>query len=166
MDNEELKRILNEKKPEFTSIRHWSDVSNVNLSNIYRLLTEDNPNPTFNVMKNLFDSINMDLIAEDKDIDWGMDMARLRRMPKKLYHGERIEAREHIREDGLHPRVDFFDSIEAVLKFIPTPCDVYEIYPHRLPRRYFDVVDHPFGVMYSYNEHVPKEFIMNRITYR
>lgn len=113
----------------------------------------------------MLDALGYTLVIEDKEANWGLDM-RLRRMPKKLFVAERIESREHIRDDGFHARVDMFESPEAALKHYPKPRDIYEIYPHRLIRKHFDVNEHPFGTMYSYNNWVSPEYIQNRVTHR
>jgi hypothetical protein len=113
----------------------------------------------------MLDVLDMQIVIEDKKANWGLDM-RLRRMPKKLYLAERIESRERVISDGLYARVDMFETPEAVLQFYPKPCDVYEIHPQRLIRKHFDVTEHPFGTMYSYNDWVAPEYIKNRATHR
>lgn len=120
----------------------------------------------FSNLVKLLDALGFEVIIEDKNANWGLDM-RLRRLPKKLFTGQRIEMREHIRTKGLDARVDLFDSPEAVLKFVPKPCDVYEVLPGALIRKHIDMNDdHPFGTMYSYNEHISPDHIENRVTYR
>lgn len=114
----------------------------------------------------MLDALGLQLTVEDKDINWGPDMDRLRMMPKRLYVGERIESRELVREEGLHSRVDLFDNPESVLKFIPAPCDIYEISAGSLIRKKFDVIEHPFGTMYSYNAYIKPELISYRVTHR
>jgi len=92
-------------------------------------------------------------------------MKRVRMLPKKLYHGERIEAREFAK-DGFFARVDLFESPEDVLKFIPKPCDVYRINPFKLVRKQLFVTDHPEAKIYNYYENIPKEHVYERMTYR
>jgi hypothetical protein len=113
----------------------------------------------------ILDVLGLQLTVEDKDADWGLDM-RLRRMPKKLFTAQRIESREIIRKEGFYARVDLFEKPEDCLKFVPTPCDIYEIWPHRLIRKHFDVIDHPFGTMYSYNDWISPDYIEDRVTHR
>lgn len=113
----------------------------------------------------LLDGLGLELVIEDKQANWGLDM-RLRRMPRKLYTGQRIEARELIRKEGLSERVDLFDSPEAVLKFITKPCDVYEVLPNNLLRKNMDMFEHEYATMYSYNGDVSPDAIENRVTYR
>lgn len=117
-----------------------------------------------NIIK-ILDALNFQVSVEDKGINWGLD-TRLRRMPKTLYVGERIESRAIKRQDGFHARVDLYETPEVALKFITQPCDVYEIHPHDLIRKHFDVIDHPYGTIYSYNDWISPDFIENRVTYR
>jgi transcriptional regulator with XRE-family HTH domain len=114
----------------------------------------------------ILDALDLQIAIEDKDIVWGTDMNRLRMMPKKLYHGERIESREYIRLEGFEGRVDMFESIDDVLKFVPKPCDIYEIRPGKLKRKSFDLVDHPFGTVYSYYDHIPSDRVVSMVTYK
>lgn len=112
------------------------------------------------------DKLGYKLVIEDKEADWGPDMEQLRRMPKKLFHGERIEARDYVHENGFDSRVDLFESPDIVKKFIPTPCDIYELRVASLPRKHFEIMDHPFGKMYSFYSHIPAEKIISKTTHR
>jgi hypothetical protein len=117
------------------------------------------------VMK-LLDALDLQLVVEDKDANWGSDMERLRIMPKQLFLAERLEARELVKYGGFYPRVDLFDNVETCLKFMPKPCEVYSIKTGKLIRKQFEVIHHPFGTMYSYHEHIPADAIIDRVTYR
>lgn len=120
------------------------------------------------MIKNLIqmlDVLDLTFAIEDKYANWGLDV-RLRRMPKRLFLPERIESREVIRKEGFHGRVDLFETPEAALRFMPAPCDIYEIYPDELIRKHFEVSDHPYGTMYAYSDWVAPEYIENRVTHR
>lgn len=109
----------------------------------------------------LLDSLDLKFVVEDKGANWGLD-ERLRCMPKFLYCAGRMETRTMIQKEGFYPRVDLFETTGEVLSFFPTPCDIYEIRADGLIRKNFDLFDHPFGTMYSYNEHIPPELINHR----
>lgn len=109
------------------------------------------------------DGMGLTLAIEDKVMNWD---SRLKILPRKLFTGARIEARVYIKENGLDARVDLFETPEAVLQFVPTPCDVYEIYPLELLRNKFEVVDHPFGTLYSYNDNISPDYIESRTGHR
>lgn len=163
MDRKEMGQVFKEvAERRYTFVKQMEKKTEV--SHINKFINHGN-GLSFEKILELLDKLDLTFQIEDKDIDWGLDM-RLRRMPKKLFHGERIEAREFVAQNGFYARVDLFESPEMVLKFIPKPCDVYEIYPGRLIRKYFDVVDHPYGLLYSFNEHIPAEYIVNKVTYR
>lgn len=142
-----------------------SEISGLTNSNVGRFLNRQE-GVSFNTLFKLLDSFDLKLIVEDKEVDWGVDMTRLRMMPKVLFHGERIESRESIQEEGFLGRIDLFDNITTALKFIPKPCEIYEIRISGLTRIKFDVVDHPYGNIYSYFGHIPPAMIMKRTTYR
>jgi hypothetical protein len=139
-------------------------VAGITDSNVIRFIKHHDGMSMSKLME-LLDAHDMEFIIVDKDVNWGLDV-RLRVMPKKLYVGERIESRSIVRQEGFHSRVDLFETPEAALNFYTKPCDVYEIFPHKLIRKQFDVIDHPLGTMYSYNDWISPDYIENRVTYR
>jgi hypothetical protein len=167
MNQEEILRVmLDEKKKQKLKTEVWEEKAGVRSGNIREVLNGNvGQMGLLNVIK-LLNVLDLQLVVEDKDAEWGENMERLRMMPKKLFLGERIESRELVRSAGFYPRVDLFDSLESVLKFMPKPLDVYEIRLGRLIRRKFDVIHHPFGTMYSYNEHIAPGSVVNRTTHR
>lgn len=166
MNKTEIIQVMLQKmEKEGLSKRKLADKIGIFDSGVGRFLNYGN-NQRFDGVLTMLDALDLKLVVEDKDAEWGEDMARLRMMPKKLYVGERIESRELIRQEGFYPRVDLFDSLDAALKFVPKPLDVYEIRVGRLIRKKFDLNDHPFGTMYSYNEWIDPGAILNMVTYR
>lgn len=168
MKHEEiLQFLLDEKKKQNLSRDKIEELSGtVSIGSIPEVQKGKRISIGLNNIIKLLDAFGYRLVIEDKDAYWGEDVERLRIMPKKLYVGQRIETRELIKENGFDPRVDLFEKPEHVLKFMPDTCDIYEIRPSKLIRKKFDVLDHPFGTMYSYHEHIPPEFIVNRVTHR
>jgi hypothetical protein len=150
---------------EYGSIREISRVTEIHNGNLSRLFKHYHGMGIDELFSTL-EKLNLKLVIEDQDAEWGENMARLRMMPKKLYTAERIEAREIIQKQGFYPRVDLFDNVETALKFAVKPCDLYEIRLGRLIRKKFDVQDHPFGTMYSYHDIIPVEAIVNKATHR
>lgn len=144
----------------YKEVSRRSDVTPTNVSKFIHKQT----NVSFDYFLKMLDALNLKVVIEDKDADWGLDM-RLRMLPRKLYVAERIEVRGIIAKGGFSPRVDLFESPEVALKFFPPPMDVYEIHP-TLIRKKFDVADHPFGTMYSYDGWIDPQLIRNRVTYR
>ena len=90
----------------------------------------------------------------------------MRKFPLRLFVAGRIETRGIIEREGFFPRVDCYESPEIALRFHTKPCDMYEIYTNRLVRKKMSIAEHPFGKLYSYHEHIPKDKIRFRITYR
>lgn len=167
MKQEEIfKLIMEERKKSGIKVKDFNKESGtVAYGSMQQVLIGKGHTVGISNLIQMLDVLDLQFVIEDKDADWGLDM-RLRRMPKKLFVVERIDNREMVRKEGFHARVDMFESPEAALKIYPKPCDVYEIWPHRLIRKQFDVVDHPFGPMYSYNGWVAPEYIENRATHR
>lgn len=178
MNQEEMLQLaLNERKKTGLTIEQFEKKAGVRLTHYRDVLNTLRGKPTRSQDKNrlsvsllhftkVLDALDLQLVIEDKDAEWGEDMARLRMMPKKLYVGERIEAREVVQTEGFYPRVDLFEHPEQVLKFLPGNCDIYEIRLGKLNRKKFDVIEHPFGAMYSYNDWISPEAIVNRVTHR
>lgn len=149
-----------------TTMGHFKGVLNGDIADKGHGKTAQRQTVGLKAITKFLDALDLKIVIEDKDANWGEDMARLRMMPKKLYVGERIEAREIIKKEGFYPRVDLFSTPEEVMKFLPGNCDIYEIRLGRLIRKKFDVIAHPFGTMYSYNEWIPPEAIVNWTTHR
>jgi hypothetical protein len=167
MEHEEIMKFLHrEYKNKGFSRKSWEEKAGVNAGNVTEVLRGRKGTMGLYHIMRLLDALDFRLVIEDKNIDWGTDMNKLRLLPKKLYHGERIEARETIKSEGFWGRVDLFETAEIALKFIPTPCDIYEIHPAELKRKSFELVEHPYGDIYSYFSNIPTKFIKNRVTYR
>lgn len=167
MRQEEIFKLIIDKRRESGESReHFEKRAGTVLGGMHDTLNGKNYTVGMLYIIKMLDALNLQLVVEDKDTNWGPDMGRLRMMPKKLFTGQRIEARDMIKKEGLYSRVDLFETPEEVLKFVPTPCDIYEINPSKLYRKKFDVVEHPFGMMYSYNEHIMPDFIKNMVTHR
>jgi hypothetical protein len=165
-NKKEIVDVLHEEiKKRNWNMRQAGVFFDVNNTNLYTLMKEYK-GVSFDRFIDILDKLDLKLVVEDKDAKWGEDMARLRMMPKKLFTTERVENRELVKKHGFHPRVDLFASPEIALKFIGVDCDVYEISLGLLMRRKFDVVEHPFGTIYSYTEHIPAESIRNWTTHR
>lgn len=161
-----LNIIVNERHSQGIKREDLEEKAGVCLGNVMKVLSKNRGTIGLSYIIKMLDALDLKLTVEDKEVDWGTDMSRLRRMPKKLYHGERIESREYIRMEGFEGRVDLFESVEDVLKFVPKPCDIYEIRPGKLIRKSFDLVDHPYGTVYSYYDHIPSDRIVSMVTYK
>lgn len=167
MNQEEiLKLIVSERKRRRITREVLEKKAGANLGSVQNVLHRGKGTIGLSYLIKLLDALDLQITIEDKDIDWGTDMSRLRRMPKKLYHGERIESRDYLKLEGFEGRVDLFETVEDVLKFVPKPCDIYEINPATLKRKSFDLVEHPFGAVYSYYGHVPSDRVISMVTYR
>lgn len=90
------------------------------------------------------------------------------RIPKRMFHASRIEMREMIEEDGLYARVDLFESPGEALAFVGgPPCDVYSIRAGGYLRKHLELVEgNKLWKLYSYHNHIPRNRIQSRSTYR
>jgi hypothetical protein len=98
---------------------------------------------------------------------------KVRKLPKRLYHGSRPENKASIEEQGIFAhrwfgQIYLCESPEDVLMFIPEPCHIYEIDPKQLlPKRFRISLDHnkrfyPCEV-YAYYGDIPTDAITNVI---
>jgi len=150
-----LQYMLDEKKTLKMRIEDWEKKAGCSSLNVKEVLRQKKGTMGLKYAIQLLDAMDLELTIQDKGAKWSSNHEAVLRLPKYMYSGQRIEARQHIAANGFDPKVDLYLTVEDALHFVTKPCDIYTIESCDLWRDKFQVEEHPLAPIYHYHDHIP-----------